>query len=332
MKWTSNEISVERLLEQDIPQLVRYHKDIVMLNNFGDLSLFAHPVRLKATIVLVCLKGVIDCSINLHQFLITENQIFVSLAGDIIHINKAESIEGYAIIISKTYLQHIQLDFRYRAQSYLNLRDNGPVSVPYEELTYLKPYYVLLKKNMEEGNDEVIKGLSIALSYTITTLLKKYQGINIGESEKDESRIEQLFNKFMKLLEAYHTKERSLQFYADKMCLTPKYVSGAIKSFQGNSSKLQPADYQLTAIFFYHICTTFAQQNYKIPFKIHRHSPSFTTVERFCIFLTTHHSLDAEQSKPCRGYRDCEEVSGDHSRAEARPYKCGVCNISPIGS
>ena len=36
MKWTSNEISVERLLEQDIPRLVRYHKDIVMLNNFGD--------------------------------------------------------------------------------------------------------------------------------------------------------------------------------------------------------------------------------------------------------------------------------------------------------
>ena len=236
MKWTSNEISVERLLEQDIPQLVRYHKDIVMLNNFGDLSLFAHPARLKATIVLVCLKGVIDCSINLHQFLITENQIFVSLAGDIIHINKAESIEGYAIIISKTYLQHIQLDFRYRAQSYLTLRDNGPVPVPYEELTYLKPYYVLLKKNMEEGNDEVIKGLSIALSYTITTLLKKYQGINIGESEKDESRIEQLFNKFMKLLEAYHTKERSLQFYADKMCLTPKYVSGAIKSFSGKGA------------------------------------------------------------------------------------------------
>lgn len=236
MEWISNEISVERLLEQDIPQLVRYHKDIVMLNNFGDMSVFAHPVRLKATIVLVCLKGIIDCNINLHKFLISENQIFVSLPGDIIHINKAENVEGYAIIISESYLQHIQLDFRFRAQSYLNFRDNGPVAIPYEELTYLKPYYILMKKNMEEGNDQVIKGLSVALSYTFASLLNKYQGQLPRESDKDETRTEQLFNKFMKLLEAYHTKERSLQFYAGKMCLTPKYVSGAIKSFSGKGA------------------------------------------------------------------------------------------------
>ena len=44
-----NEISVERLLEQDIPELVGFHNDIVMVNNFGDMSLFAHPVRLRAT-------------------------------------------------------------------------------------------------------------------------------------------------------------------------------------------------------------------------------------------------------------------------------------------
>lgn len=236
MDWISNEITVERLLEQDIPQLVRYHKDIVMLNNFGDMSLFAHPVRLKGTIVLVCLKGTIDCNINLHRFRITENQIFVSLAGDIIHINKAENIEGYAIIISETYLQNIQLDFRFRAQSYLSIRDNGPVTIPYEELTCLKPYYILMKKNMEEGNDRVIKGLSIALSYTFTSLLNKYQGVHNRESDKNETRTEQIFNRFMKLLEAYHTKERSLQFYADKMCLTPKYVSGAIKSFSGKGA------------------------------------------------------------------------------------------------
>lgn len=232
----TNEISVERLLEQDIPELVRFHKDIVMVNNFDDMSLFAHPVRLKATTVLVCLKGSIDCNINLHRFIITENHLLINFADDIIHINKTENLVGYAIIISQEYLQHIQLDFRFRAQNFLSLRDNGPVPIPYDELTYLKPYYTLLKKNMEEGNAEVIKGLAIALSYTITSLLHKYQQTRMPESEKDEPRAKQLFNKFMKLLSAYHTKERSLQFYADKMCLTPKYVSGAIKSFSGKGA------------------------------------------------------------------------------------------------
>ena len=73
---------------------------------------------------------------------------------------------------------------------------------------------------MEEDNAEVIKGLAIALSSTITSLLHKYQQTRMPESEKDEPR----------------AKERSLQFYADKMCLTPKYVSGTIKSFSGKGA------------------------------------------------------------------------------------------------
>lgn len=233
---TPNEISVERLLEQDIPQLVGYHKDIVIVNNFSDMRLFTHPVRLRATTVLVCLKGVIDCNVNLRNYLVTENHMLVNLSGDIIRINKAEDIAGYAIILSEEFLQQIQLDFRFRAQSYINLRDIGPISVPTDELMYLKPYYILLKKNMEDGNPEIIKGLAIALSHTIISLMGKYQQRPTAEIERGETRAQQLFDKFMKLLGAYHTKERSLKFYAEKMFLTPKYVSGMIKSYSGKGA------------------------------------------------------------------------------------------------
>lgn len=231
-----NEISVERLLEQDIPQLVGYNKDIIMVNNFSDMSLFVHPVRLKATTVLVCIDGTISCNINLKEFIIGRNQMLVNFAGDIIQINSVDNLAGYAIIISEEYLQQVQLDFRFRAQSYLTLRDNGPISVPYDELSGLKPYYTLLKKNMEEGNDEVIKGLTIALSHTIISLMKRYMPSQAPDSENSETRPRQLFDKFMRLLKAYHDKERSLQFYADKMCLTPKYVSGVIKSYSGKAA------------------------------------------------------------------------------------------------
>lgn len=236
MYSTPNEISVERLLEQDIPELAGFHKDIVMVNNFGDMSLFAHPVRLRATSVLVCLTGVIDCNVNLRNFRITENHMLVNFAGDIIQINKAENITGYAIIFSEEYLQEILLDFCFRAQSYLSLRNNGPIEVPREELVYLKPYYTLMKKNMEDGNSEVIKGLARALSHTIISLMKRYQQRQSIDSERNETRAQQLFDKFMKLLNAYHSKERSLQFYADRMFLTPKYVSGMIKSYSGRSA------------------------------------------------------------------------------------------------
>lgn len=232
----TNEITVERLLELDIPELTAFNKDIVMVNNFNDMSLFSHPVRLKATTVLVCVKGTIDCSINLRNFIITENQMLVNFTGDIIHINSAKDMAGYAIILSEDFLQQIQLDFRFRAQSYLSLRDNGPINIPVNELTDLKPYYSLMKKNMEEGNLEVIKGLAVALAHTIVAIMKRFQKPVAHDADKNETRFQQIFDRFMMLLNAWHTKERSLNFYADKMHLTPKYVSAVVKTYSGKSA------------------------------------------------------------------------------------------------
>lgn len=230
------EITIEQLLEQDIPQLVGYHKDIVIINTLSDMRLFSHPARLKALTVLFCLKGEIDCSINLRRFSIEANHLMVNFSGDIIRIHGTRDLAGYAIMISEDYLQQLQLDFRLRAESYIGLRGNGPVSVPHDELVALKPYYSLLKKNMADGNPEVIKGLALALSHTILSLVRKYRESDIPEAENNATRAQQLFDRFMTLLQAHHDTERTLQFYAGKMCLTPKYISGMIKRYSGKSA------------------------------------------------------------------------------------------------
>jgi len=50
------------------------------------------------------------------------------------------------------------------------------------------------------------------------------------------TRNEQLFEKFMSLLSQYHSRERSVSFYADKMCLTSNYLSGEIKANSGKTA------------------------------------------------------------------------------------------------
>lgn len=236
MGSTLTEISIERLLKQDLPDSVTYHNHIILANNLGDMKLFSHPARLKATTVLICTQGYIDCSINLKNYIVKENHLLVNFSGDIIQINNTHEVKGYAIILSEEYLQKLQLDFRLHTQNFINLRGNGPIEVPHDELTALKPYYILFRKNMQEENSYVIRGLALALSHTIISLMKQYQPNLLGEGEVNISRAQQLFKKFMQLVNNYHDQERSLQFYADKMFLTPKYISGMIKSYSGKSA------------------------------------------------------------------------------------------------
>lgn len=57
------------------------------------------------------------------------------------------------------------------------------------------------------------------------------------------SRQEIFFGKFIALLTQYHTQERSVTFYAEKLCITPKYFSTLIKKQTGKSAAQWIDDY-----------------------------------------------------------------------------------------
>ena len=44
-------------------------------------------------------------------------------------------------------------------------------------------------------------------------------------------------NKFMKLVESHMTEQHSVQYYADKLCITPNYLNEIVTSTKGISAK-----------------------------------------------------------------------------------------------
>ena len=51
-----------------------------------------------------------------------------------------------------------------------------------------------------------------------------------------DTRNRSVVTKFLRLVSEYHVSERTVIFYADKMCLTPKYLSKLIKNATGRSA------------------------------------------------------------------------------------------------
>ena len=50
----------------------------------------------------------------------------------------------------------------------------------------------------------------------------------------DRSKI--IFDKFINLVTEHHMTERGMAFYADKLCITPKYLSKLVKNATGQSA------------------------------------------------------------------------------------------------
>lgn len=70
------------------------------------------------------------------------------------------------------------------------------------------------------------------LVYEVLQLLSSYE---ITTNSKALTRREELLTHFIGLLFQFHRQERSIQFYADKMSLTPKYLSKVIREASGKS-------------------------------------------------------------------------------------------------
>lgn len=216
--------------------MLNYKQNFVMSDCAQNLVSFSSPVRLRGTTVLLCTRGCIECSINLKRYTISANQVMVNFSGDLIQIHRTENVEGYAVIVSTDYLQELQFDYHIRTQSYLELKMNGPISIPAEELLYLRHYYILLEKNVRENNTEVIRSLAQALSHTLIAMMRRFGTQSPFRAEIAMSRAQQIFDSFIMLLKEHHNKERSLQYYAGKLCLTPKYLAGMVKKYSGKSA------------------------------------------------------------------------------------------------
>ncbi|WP_010253430.1 helix-turn-helix domain-containing protein [Myroides injenensis] len=81
--------------------------------------------------------------------------------------------------------------------------------------------------------DEIVKGLLQTIVYQI---LRFYHKEASTDSTNNNSHYERIFKKFMSLLFQHYKTERSVSFYADLMCLTPKHFSKLIKEISGKTA------------------------------------------------------------------------------------------------
>lgn len=229
-------ITIEQFRRRGLHSGVSYRDHLIITDNVEDVELFKSPCRIDAITVLVCTGGEVDCSINLKHYRIGSDMILINCPDDIIQIHHAESLEAYAVLISTGFLDKLEIDFRQRLDFYLNIRQNALCRLPHDEIVALKPYYSLLSENIRQARNEVpeiIRGLIQAFSYTIISMIRLYQQQEDEDTPSGMNRNKQLFNKFMALVKVHHTSERSMKFYADKLCITPNYLSGIIKQYTG---------------------------------------------------------------------------------------------------
>jgi AraC-like DNA-binding protein len=140
----------------------------------------------------------------------------------------------------KSLMQIVQSKASRTDQKNLALYKTLQKSLVHQNFKLFNQAFVLLPQDTPKKTATLLR-LGSALMYKIHDTILTHD--SPSKNEIKMSRQEIFFGKFIALLTQYHTQERSVTFYAEKLCITPKYFSTLIKKQTGKSAAQWIDDY-----------------------------------------------------------------------------------------
>lgn len=208
------------------------------------LRMLNYPVRFDGYILFFLKKGHFSLDINLNTYDIHENSLLVVVPGNIVklsaykedHIGDAELLFA---LVSREFLSSIRFDFNKVFQDSIRVWKNPCITLQGEELDLAEDYFNLTRKILSSRQDnkrEITGSLLTSFTYVALGLWTQRLASAPPEESASSARVNQVFERFLALVTEYHNEQRGVAFYADKLCLTPKYLSKLVKMSSGRSA------------------------------------------------------------------------------------------------
>ena len=209
------------------------------------MDIIEYPCRFHGYMAFFCIKGEFEVEINLKKFTIRKDSMFIYTPGNIVRVTnidprEKESVHFVVVAISEDLMSSTRFDFSKLYNESLRLLESPCVVINENERGLYRKYFDLIQEvskmrmpNMRESVTALISSIFYLMGAMWTDRLTAAKK-NGGDEMSTRSKI--VLEDFLLLVRDYHTKERSLSFYADKLYLTPKYLSKLIKSVSGKSA------------------------------------------------------------------------------------------------
>lgn len=205
-----------------------------------DANLCIAPDQLT---IILCTGGRKELQINFADYTLTPgslafiypNSMWRSLATSSDFEAHYFSIQGTS---AKEWNAFIDLDTVFSLSSYIAKHPHTQLSL--DETQVMTQYLNLLKSRYEANAQAII------IRFILAAFTLELNRIFTAREKSDRSKIsrqEDILWKFLTLLKQYHKEERTVNFYADKMCISPKHLSSVIKQMSHKTAHEIIADF-----------------------------------------------------------------------------------------
>ena len=223
---------------------VHLNKEFILIDNLDeptaeaptDWEFVNHPVKLSFTTAIFCVTGRLRVQVNLQDLELTTNDVLIVQEGAIGEYHGMENDTQIAVIAFTS--EYFQAAFQTEATMSLQRRLHASplCHLSAEAMNESITIYRLMKAKVNETDNPFRKGA--LFGYTQVLTFNAYRHLLPHESENGKAkersnRQQELYSRFINEVQRNYSRERGIAYYADALCVTPKYLSQVVHKVSG---------------------------------------------------------------------------------------------------
>ena len=200
------------------------------------------PEKIDGMILLLVKEGEMTLEINFEQFTFEANTFAVLPYGAMVKfVNSTDKpLEAYTIFYTTDFLHDVNINFAIISVPVLFENQSPAQMLSKSEAELVLKYFDLMRLNaMTKVNQQIEKNIASSLTAAMVYQMIQfhYKRIGIIDGSKVQRTCRNAYvHDFMKLVHVHYSRERSVAFYAGKLCISPKYLSLLVKETTGKSA------------------------------------------------------------------------------------------------
>lgn len=223
---------------ENYSQTVYMDGDIAILDSLNELPSELNNMKLGIIIIVACLEGKMSISINSKRYTVHANELLFCVPNMILNdCMMSPDLKGSVLCLSPRVIQETMRAENELWNKAFRIKENPVIHVDQEGVRLFQAYSTVMKMrikaNQRAYRKEVMTSLVRASLYEILSELSEYVNSTDGGMIQQKDL---LFKRFVELLISCEVKPRSVTWYADKLYVTPKYLSTICKLVSGKTA------------------------------------------------------------------------------------------------
>ena len=203
---------------------------VLMLDQLAGAPFPTEPRRMSFVLIAMCTRGQVKYKMDTQELAVGPGDLIVVSERHVIDGYMASpDMEGLCMMISVPFVNEIIHDVSDTSAMYLFTQNHPVIALSERDQKVFSEYfYVIRRKISETGNHfrrNLVRALMLAMFYDLSNVV--YQSRQ--HAAQSPARPNIIFTQFLKLVETHCKKERRVSWYAQQMCITPKYLSEMVK-------------------------------------------------------------------------------------------------------